>query len=377
MFDWVPLQYYTAYFDLAIFFSILVVLWQCHSDLVLKKDMASINGTWGVIATIILILYIGYRPIWGNFGDTINYAQGFMKIAHSSKPFVWEWDNEWLFYNMANWFAKYSDIHTFFLLCAFLYVGPLWLATVRIFKNYYFIPLLIIFGMFTFWAYGVNGIRNGIGASIFILALTYVNNIPVMLSLTFLATGFHSSVFLMIGAAILAWFIKNTYYYLYGWLFCVALSYVAGSRIQGYLVSSGLTGGDDRFAGYLTGDNMYGELVQMSMTFRWDFLLYSAIGVAVGYYFIFRRNYKDNYYHWIYNIYLTTNAFWVLVIRAAYSNRFAQISWFILPLVLIYPFMKKRFWVNHEKMLAIAIVVFYIFTFYFNIYQTHAFNALF
>lgn len=377
MFDWVPIQYYTAYFDLAIFFSILMVLWQCHSDLVLKKDIASINGTWGIIATIILILYIGYRPIWGNFGDTVNYAKGFVETAHSSKPFVWEWSNEWLFHNMSNWFAKYSDIHTFFLVCATLYVGPLWLACVRLFKNYYYIPLLIIFCMFTFWSYGVNGIRNGIGASLFILALTYVNNLPVMLTLAILSVGFHSSVFLMIGAAIVAWFIKNSNYYLYGWIACIAISYVFGETIQAYLAGFGIIAGDARLGGYLTGDNMVGELVQMEMVFRWDFLIYSAIGVAVGYYFIFRRNYKDEYYHWLYNIYLATNAFWVLLIRAAYSNRFAQISWFILPIVLIYPFMKKRFWINHEKMLAGAIVVFYLYSFYTNILKTGAFHALF
>lgn len=377
MFDWVPLQYYSAYFELAVFFSILTVLWQCHADLALKKDIASINGTWGAIASIILILYIGLRPVSYVFGDTINYAKDFMETAHSSKPFLWKWENEWLFYNMSNWFAKFSDIHTFFLTCAMLYIVPLWLACIRIFKNYYYIPLLIIFGMFTFWTYGVNGIRNGIGASIFILALTYVNNLPAMLSLFLIAIGFHSSVVLMIGAAGLAWFIKNSYYYLSGWITCVAVSYVAGGWIQAYFASFGLIAGDARFGGYLTGDNMAGELVQMEMVFRWDFLIYSAIGVAVGYYFIFRRNYRDEYYHWLYNIYLTTNAFWVLLIRAAYSNRFAQISWFILPLVLIYPFIKKRFWINQEKYLALAIAGFYLFSFYFNIIQGDALSAIF
>ena len=112
---------------------------------------------------------------------------------------------------------------------------------------------------------------------------------------------------------------------------------------------------------------MYGEVIQMSMVFRWDFLAYSAMGVIVGYYFIFRRNFKDEYYHWIYNTFLATNAFWVLIIRAAYSNRFAQISWFIMPIVLIYPFLKQRFWTNHEKVLGYAILLFYAFTFYSNI----------
>ena len=221
--------------------------------------------------------------------------------------------------------------------------------------------------MFTFWQYGVNGIRNGLGASLFILAMTYANNPKIMITLLFLACGCHSSIYLMVGAAGLAWFIKDSRYYLTGWILCVGLSYAVGMRIQNILASYIQLGEDNRFADYLTGDALIGEIVQTSMTFRWDFIVYSAMGVLVGYYFIFRRQFKDEFYHWIYNTYLVTNAFWVLVIRAAYSNRFAQISWFILPIVLIYPFMKQRFWTNHEKILGYAILAFYAFTFYTNI----------
>lgn len=377
MFDWVPLQNYTAYFDIAVLISILLVLWQCHAGSVLKKDVAAINATWGLIFTVVLILYMGLRPVSDMFGDTINYYNEFVKYNHYNKEFTWVWETEWLYYNLLHWFSKNSDITTLFFLSAFFYVGCLWLACVRIFKNYYFIPLLVIFCMFTFWQYGVNGIRNGLGSSIFILAMTFTNNIPVMVLLTIIGVGCHTSVILMAAAAAGAWFIKNSYYYLVGWIACVGISYTIGGRLQAYFSTLGLFGSDERFEAYLTGSNQVGEIVQLSMTFRWDFLIYSAIGVAVGYYFIFRRHFKDEYYHWIYNIYLATNAFWVLIIRANYSNRFAQISWFILPLVLIYPFMKKRFWLNHEKMLAIAILIFYAFGFYSNLWKTGALFNIF
>lgn len=367
MIDFIPLHEYTHYFDVTILIMILVAVWQCHTGNVLKSNVVSLNAMWGVIFTVLLIPYMGLRPVSVFFGDTINYAHGFYEIANSPAPFQWSWDGEWLFYNLANWFAKYSDIHSFFLLCAFLYTFPLWLATQRIFKSYYYIPFLVILGMFTFWHYGVNGIRNGIGASIFILALTYINKPSIAILIAFIACGFHKSIYLMAAAATLTYFIKNSYYYLIGWILTLGVSYVAGGQIQNYLANSGIMGEDDRFSGYLTGSNMVGEIIQMSMVFRWDFVLYSAMGVAIGYYFIFRRNFKDEYYHWIYNTFLVTNAFWILIIRAAYSNRFAQISWFIMPIVLIYPFLKRRFWTNHEKMLGYAIILFYIFTFYYNI----------
>ena len=71
---------------------------------------------------------------------------------------------------------------------------------------------------------------------------------------------------------------------------CVGVSYGRRRTYPSIFGGNKSNGGDNRFSGYLTGDNMVGEIVQMSMTFRWDFLLYSAMGVAVGYYFIFRRN---------------------------------------------------------------------------------------
>lgn len=367
MIDFIPIYNYTHYFDVTILCMIVVAFYQCHTGSILQKNTVTMNATWGIVFTVLLILYMGLRPISVVFGDTINYATGFYETANSIEPYKWKWEGEWLFYNLMDWFAKFSDIHMFFLLCAIVYVGSLWLAMARIFKNYYYIPFLIILSMFTFWHYGVNGVRNGMGASLFILAMTYVNKPPIMIGLAILATGFHKSIYLMIAASSLAWFIKNSYYYLAGWIGAVIVSYAAGMSIQNYLSGLSFMGEDARFSGYLSGDIMIGEIIQMSMVFRWDFLAYSAMAVAVGYYFIFMRNFKDEYYHWIYNTFLATNAFWVLIIRAAYSNRFAQISWFIMPIVLIYPFFKQRFWTNHEKMLGYAILIFYAFTFYSNI----------
>lgn len=377
MFDWVPVNYYSSYFYLAMLLCLLIVLWQCHTGMVLKKDIATMNSVWGIMITVFLILYIGLRPISGYFGDTINYAKMFGDYIASNQPFQLEWDKEWLYHNLHNWCAHYADIQTLFLICGAIYVGSLWLACVRIFKNYYYLPLLVFFLMFTFWDYGVNGIRNGVGSSLFILALTYINNPPLAFFIAFLGSGFHNSVYLMIVAASIAFFIKNSYYYLAGWITCVGLSYAIGGRIQSFLGALSFMGEDDRFSSYLTRGTVESENIISTGAFRWDFIAFSTIGVAVGYYFIFRRNYKDVFYHWLYNTYLATNAFWVLIIRAQFSNRFAQISWFILPIVFIYPFMRKRFWKNHEKVLAYALVIFYAYGFYTNIIKTNVFGRLF
>ena len=367
MFDFIEAHDYTPYFNYAVLILLIFTLIQCWGGIALQKGTARMNAGWGLAVVIILILYMGLRPASSVFGDTMVYAAGFNRDAASTEPFHWYWRGEWAFGNLTRWLAKMTDIHGYFLCCATIYVGALWLAMVRMFRSYYYIPFLVIICMFTFWAYGTNGIRNGMGASLFILAMTYVENLPVAVVLSLLATGCHQSVWMMVGAAVLAYFVKNCYYYLAGWLLCVIISYFLGDTIQAYIAGMGMFEDNTRFTDYLNVSNIDTEVIQMEIGFRWDFLAYSAVPVVLGWYFIFKRDFLDEYYHWIYNVYIVTNAIWVLVIRASYSNRLAQISWFIMPLVLIYPFMKKRFWENHEQMLGYAMVLFYAFTFYYNI----------
>lgn len=367
MFSFVPTYEYTHYFNLFVLFLVLLAFYQSSRAIIFTQSNERLNAAWGCFVAVAIILYMGYRNPTGPFGDTIGYTHGFWREATSNAPFRWNWGGDWLFYNLMKFFAHHSDVTTFYLFCAAIYVGCLWVAMVRMFGRHYYIPFLVILSMFTFWQYGVNGIRNGMGASMFILAMTFVEKLPIAFLLCFMATGLHKSIFLMAASATLAWFIKNSYLYLAGWVVCVVVSYFIGDVIQTYLGGFGF--GDDRFSNYLTytEEQMRSDGFIVSMTFRWDFILYSLMGVGVGWYFIFKREFQDEYYHWIYNTFLITNSFWVLIIRAAYSNRFAQISWFIMPLVLIYPFMKQRFWKNHERMTGFALILFYAFTFYTNI----------
>ena len=51
----------------------------------------------------------------------------------------------------------------------------------------------------------------------------------------------------MVGAGTLTWFIKNSYWYLAGWMACVGVSYAIGGRIQAYLAATNLMGGETAF----------------------------------------------------------------------------------------------------------------------------------
>lgn len=371
MFSFVPLQYYTLCFDLLVMTLVFFSFVQCVRGNVFNPHASSVNSSMGTMVAIFIVLYMGFRNPYGPFGDTINYLMAFKKVLADPSPYHWEWSREWLFDNLNGIIAKATgDISIFLFICALIYVGALWLAMVRMFGEQYYIPFLVILSMFTFWSYGVNGVRNGMGASLFILAISFVDELPIMFLIALMAVGVHKSIYIMIGAAAISWFYNNSRFYLGIWILAVIASYIAGNTIQAYIPNIGFLGDDARFNYYMTTDAetfLRWEGTKIMVGFRWDFLAYSAIAVFVGWYFIFKRRFQDEYYQWLYNIYLLTNAFWVLVIRSAFSNRFAQISWFIMPVVLIYPFMKKRFFPNHELMTGVAILVFYAFAFFTNV----------
>lgn len=362
MIDFIPLPLYTPLFNYFVLFLVVIAASEGFSNTIFKQDVKLINSIFGVVVTAIVILYMGLRPVSDYyFGDTINYATSFYQLQIHGYEYEVVSGGEWVFNSIMRWFAAYSDIHMFFLFCASVYVGAMWWALVRIFRDDYFVPLIVVMSMFTFWSYGVNGIRNGMASSLVILALSFRRNLPVAIGLSILALGIHKSMMITIGAGIVAVFIKNPKLFLWGWLGSILVSLTTGNLVADMVTSIGFVE-DDRFSGYLT-NRQYDE--QFSNTgFRWDFLLYSSIPVLMGSYFIFKRNYTDKFYIWLFNIYLTTNALWILVIRASFSNRFAQLSWFIMPLVLIYPFFMKQFWADQPRKIGWAVILFYLYTFY-------------
>ena len=115
--------------------------------------------------------------------------------------------------------------------------------------------------------------------------------------------------------------------------------------------------GDDRLASYLSGE------LSSDTRFRWDFLFYSAFPVFAGWYFIIKKQFNDKYYYHILNTYLICNAFWILVIRANFSNRFAYLSWFLMAFVIIYPLLKQQFFKNQQVIIAKVVTAYFLFTF--------------
>ena len=321
-------------------------------------DTVKMMTFFGYFLLVTVLLYMGTRPISFVFGDMINYADGFQKLQLNPNL---EIDNDYIFWYFTKLCAQMIDAREYFFLIAVIYILPNYFFVKKYFKEYWYIPLLMIFGSYSFWPFGVNGIRNGMATSIFILALLfYKNNKWVMYGLMALAYGIHNSLMIPIGAFIVSGLYKNPKVYLYIWLVAIPLSIVGGSAWENFFGSLGI--GDDRVNKYMTG--VAGLETTFSSTgFRWDFLLYSASAVFAGYYYIIKREFQDKFYTHLWGTYMIANAFWVLVIRASFSNRFAYLSWFLMAIVIAYPLFKVKFWEEHYKIVGRIFFAYYLFTY--------------
>jgi hypothetical protein len=301
---------------------------------------------------------MGLRPISARFGDTINYNRTFTNYMNGANISETVGDYGW--HVFMKFLSNFMTIHGFFLICAIIYIFPMYKLSKQLFNKYWYYSFLMFVVSFSFWTYGVNGVRNGAACSLFLLGLAYRNNKMVMSLFFVIAVLFHKTLFLPIIAYCLTYIYNNPTFYFKGWLACIPLSLAMG----GFWISlfAGLGFADDRLAGYLTTQAEEGTFA--STGFRWDFLFHSAFAVFAGWYYIYKKKFKDNFYNQLLNTYLICNGFWVLVITANYSNRFAYLSWFMMALIIIYPLLKKQLFKNQHFLIGKVMLVYFSFTYF-------------
>lgn len=358
MFDFIPLSSYTTVYYTVMLILALVIVLHANSFDVTDKSSIGFFNSFGIFFLIVLTLYIGLRPISGRyFGDMVTYSKGYLLMQKGADVKI---EGDFAF-NYLMWIcAKVMTVKYFFLVVDIIYILPCYWFSRIYFKSYWFFSFFMIIASFSFWSYGTNGIRNGLGTALFILGLCFYQKNKVFMYATFLLSFFmHSSLVIPIAAFIASGIYKNPKIYLYIWIACIPLSLGGGSFWEGFFSRLGFA---DRTQGYLTGGEEYQS--QFSQTgFRWDFLFYSFFGIFAGWYFIFKKNISDRFYVHLFGIYTIANAFWILVIRANYSNRFAYLSWFLMAPVIAYPMFKYKIWKDQYKIFGYILLIYYLFTY--------------
>lgn len=319
------------------------------------KNIAIINFLVLLFLSFIII-FVGLRPVSGAyFGDMTTYSQYFNYYANGG---VISSEKDVFFHSFMKFCAQIMSMHYFFLLCSFLYVFPMYKISKNHFGPYWAYSALILIVSFSFWTYATNGIRNGLATSLFLWGIAYYDKKVIMFTLFVFAALTHQTLLLPIAAFLLTFFYNNPKAYLTLWFLCIPLSIGLGGFWEGFFASLGF--GDGRLGGYLLGEA--DPEAFKSVGFRWDFLIYSGSAVFTGWYFIIKRKFDDKLYIQLFNTYVLANAFWILVIRANFSNRFAYLSWFMIAVIIIYPFLKQKFYTNQHKVIGLVIMAYFSFT---------------
>lgn len=282
------------------------------------------------------------RPAHRAFVDTNNYIQYFdFSKAHNSGFKFDPTAENLIFDNIFSYLAinDYS-IELFFVFIATVYFGCMAWALIRMFPQDAFYAFVIYLAAFSTFSYGTNGIKAGAAAAVFLVALSYRSKIWLSLLIAMLSWGFHHSMHMVIVAYAITFWIKAPKIYLFIWFICILCGMLHINPLLNIMTN--LT--DERGAQYLTTMNdQWGGKVG----FRLDFLIYSACPIIVGYYTIFKRKIQDRIYVNMFNLYVLCNSLWVLCMYIPFNNRIAYLSWFLFPIVLVYPYFNIRF-LNHQ-----------------------------
>lgn len=303
----------------------------------------------------IIALFIGLRDPFASplyLGDTLFYSNMFMILfkGYSLNNF-----NDFGFLILMKFSANYLTLQTFYIICALLYLIPTYLAFKKWFGRNAFYCLAIFVVSMSFWNFGINGVRNGVSTSLVIYALSLREHKLKMIAVFLFAASIHKTALLPTAAYLLSFKISNTKLLMRIWFFTIFLTFFLGETIETFvqkLISlNDFT--DSKRMRSLFLDEINGT--DMRRGFRLDFILYSGFPILIGYFYLFKNKIKDGFYMQLLNVYIMSNIVWLLFIYAAYTNRIAYLSWFLMPIVLIYPLLKYKVYKKQTKVIAYLI----------------------
>lgn len=296
--------------------------------------------------SLIFVFWIGNRPISFEFGDTVNYAYSYSLMGVEGSAHF-DLHTEWIWYFLMLTSKKMGlNVHAFFTIIEAGYIITALGAVKRFMPTNPMLGMLFVFTSLMFFTFGTNGLRNGLACHIILLAMSFFFDDKYIIGAIFclIAFGIHRSTILPIAGMFAGRFLMTDLKWaICFWLFSIILSIALGNSIINFFSSLGL---DDRMNSYNTSEFNN----QFSKTgFRWDFLLYSAMPILMGWYVCVKKKIKDDWYKALCITYTLCNAFWVMVIGAAFSNRFAYLSWFMYPIIIAYPLVNLPVWKDQDK----------------------------
>src|SRR6218665_794461 len=155
MFDFVPIEYYTAlHYNFLLLLVIIILMYTLLYDI---RDVSSVQtlNMCGFFFLVYIVLYMGTRPISGRyFTDMGYYARNFNLVRDGASITV---INDYMFNYFLIFCAKIMNDRTYFLVLAILYIIPCYLFSKKHLGIYWFFGFFMFVGSMSYWAYGTNG----------------------------------------------------------------------------------------------------------------------------------------------------------------------------------------------------------------------------
>ena len=316
-----------------------------------------------ILFAVILSFWMANRPLGtGVFGDTGTYASNYVSTDPYKVEFSWtgEWFWQWMVVACK---ILGLDVVGYFTVIYLIYVFGALTCVKILMPNKTMLGMIFVWTALMYYSFGINGIRNGMACHMLLIGFALILKGRALVwpgvGLCLLAFGTHRSTMLPIAAFVVGRFlIRDAKYAVYFWLLSIPVSLVAGGAVTSFF--SGL-GFDERMSGYADTQNDMSGFSHSG--FRWDFLFYSMWPVVMTWVNCVKRKCDDNWYRVLSITYCLANAFWVMVIRASFSNRFAYLSWFLYPIIIAYPLVNIDTWEDQDRKTGYILLAYAGFTF--------------
>lgn len=320
-----------------------------------KKTFPSFSSVLTLFLSLFIIYLIASSPIfiyedkwmYENFFDTIS-----LESALATK------DTGFGYYTF---FSRklYSNSSFYFLQTASLYIlGYVIFGYKALSPKYVFLFLLVSYASFGFKAYGENTLRAGLALSMLLIAISLRRKLYLFILFSFLAVLFHKSMAIPLLFFLITGFYNRPKLFFYVWFIALIISAVGIGGVTEFLKEN-IFSFDDRPADYFDPK----EEARYRSGFRLDFVIYSFLPILISSYYIFKLKLKDVLYSRLFGTYILTNATWLLVIRMAFTDRVAYLSWFLIPFLLLFPLLRYKLPLNQRLWAALIIIGTISFTF--------------
>ena len=351
----IPAEYYYTIYLILVSIITFFVCYKYHTkngNITYSLKQRKQDGAF--LLAILMVLYIGFRPASYVFVDMMNYITHYHAL-YEGVVFVFNRDAEnFLFDNYLTWIgSKYLGTTFLFVSIAAIYFICTYIACKRMFPRDTLAAYLVFLAAFSTFSYGTNGIKAGAAGAIFLMAMSYRDNLKICIPLVLVSWGFHHSMIMTVVAFALTLVYKNSKVYFAGWVFCLLIAIAHITFFQELFAEILSDTGDSGIVYLNSTDGNWGGRTG----FRIDFVIYSAMPILVGYWAVYKKKLQlSKLYTCLLNLYMTLNGTWLLCMYANFTNRIAYLSWFLYPIVLIYPFLNENWGISRYKSFSLVLL---------------------